>query len=32
MLLAYAKSEATNLSQEQIALLGELIRKEFRRI
>jgi hypothetical protein len=32
MLLAYPKNEATNLSQEQIALLGELIKKEFRSI
>ncbi len=32
MLLAYAKSEVNNLSQEHIALLGELIKKEFRSI
>jgi len=30
MLLAYAKSETADLSREQIALLGALIRKEFR--
>jgi len=31
MLLAYAKNETADLSQEQIALLGEVIRNEFRR-
>ncbi len=30
MLLAYAKSETEDLSREQIALLGEFIRNEFR--
>ena len=32
MLLAYAKRETDNLTQEQIALLGELIKKAFRSI
>jgi len=30
MLLAYAKNETADLSREQIALLGELMRNEFR--